>query len=181
MIFRETKLAGAYRIELERHEDERGFFARTFCEREFAARGLRTRYPQCNVSRSPRRGTLRGLHLQAEPHGEVKIVRCLTGAIFDVAVDLRPASPTYRQWVGLELTAEQGTAFYIPAGCAHGLITLVPDVNVFYQMGDVQVPEASRGFRWDDPAFAIQWPLEPVVISARDRAYADFDATHVDA
>jgi dTDP-4-dehydrorhamnose 3,5-epimerase len=174
MIFRDTRLPGVYEIELERHEDERGFFARAYCEREFAARELLTSYPQWNLSRNRARATLRGLHLQSPPQAEVKIVRCVRGAIFDVAVDLRPGSPGYRQWVAVELSAERGNALYIPAGCAHGFITLRDDSDVLYQMGAVHAPEAARGFRWDDPAFGIRWPLAPAVISARDRAFPDF-------
>lgn len=180
MIFEETALPGAFEIGLERHEDARGFFARTFCEQEFAARSLLTRYPQCNLSRNRMRGTLRGMHLQVAPHAEVKIVRCVSGAIFDVAVDLRPGSATFRQWIGVELTAEKGNALYIPAGCAHGFITLQADSDVFYQMGAPFEPASSRGFRWDDPAFRIEWPLAPTVISDRDRTYADFDPACLD-
>ena len=180
MIFRETKLSGVYQIDLERHEDERGFFARAFCEREFSAHGLLPRYPQWNLSHNRARGTLRGLHLQARPHAEVKVVRCVAGAIFDVVVDLRRGSPRYRQWVGVELSAENASALYVPEGCAHGFITLRADSDVFYQMSAFHAPEAARGFRWNDPAFAIQWPVTPTVISARDSAFPDFDPAALD-
>jgi dTDP-4-dehydrorhamnose 3,5-epimerase len=180
VIFRDTPLPGVLEIELEPRADDRGFFARTFCEREFEARGLLTRYPQGNLSRNRERGTLRGLHLQAPPHAEVKVVRCVRGAIFDVVVDLRKGSPTSRQWVGVELDAEKGNALYVPAGFAHGFITLRPDTDVLYQMGEFYLPAAARGFRWNDPAFGIAWPLAPDVISERDRSYPDFDETLLD-
>jgi len=180
VIFAETALPGVFEIALEVHEDSRGFFARTFCEGEFSARSLVTHYPQCNLSRNRQQGTLRGLHLQAAPHAEVKIVRCVAGAIFDVAVDLRPGSATFRQWIGVELTAEKGNALYIPAGCAHGFITLRPDSDVFYHMGAAYAPGAARGYRWDDPSFGIRWPIPPTVISERDRTYPDFDPAAVD-
>lgn len=175
MRFEPTAIPGAYRIELEPRGDERGAFARTFCEEEFAAHGLVTRFPQHNLSRNPRAGTLRGMHLQAAPHGEVKVVRCQSGALFDVAVDLRPDSPAYRRWVGVTLTAESGNAFYIPQGCAHGFLTLAPDTEVHYLMGAPFVASAGRGVRWDDPAFGIAWPSVPVLVSERDRTYPDFD------
>jgi dTDP-4-dehydrorhamnose 3,5-epimerase len=180
VIFHDTKVQGAQLIDLEPHEDERGFFARTYCEREFAARGLATRYPQCNLSRNRRRGTLRGLHFQAPPHGEVKVVRCVAGAIFDVIVDLRKRSPTYLQWLGVELRADTGTALYVPEGCAHGLVTLEANSDVFYQMSAFHAPEAARGFRWDDPAFGIEWPLVPTVISESDRRQPRFDPARLD-
>ena len=175
MRFIETPLPGAWVIELERLADERGWFARTFDAEEFRARGLNPDVVQCNASFNAARDTLRGMHYQAEPHGESKLVRCVRGAIFDVAVDLRPDSPTYRGWHGVELSAENRLAFYIPAGLAHGFQTLTDDCEVLYQMGHRYVPEAARGVRWDDPAFAIEWP-EPHerIISERDRSYPDF-------
>jgi dTDP-4-dehydrorhamnose 3,5-epimerase len=181
MIFRETRIPGVWEIDVEPHADTRGSFARTYCEREFGARGLETRYPQCNLSRNARRGTLRGLHFQAAPRAETKLVRCVAGAIFDVVVDLRLGSSGYLQWIGVELSAENGKALYVPPGCAHGFVSLCPDSDVFYQMGAFYEPEAARGFRWDDPAFAIRWPLDPTVISERDQSHADFDPRRLDA
>lgn len=181
MRFSELELPGAWRVELEPHEDERGFFARTFCEKEFAAHGLVTRYPQCNLSHSRHAGTLRGMHYQAAPHGEVKLVRCVRGAIHDVIVDIRAGSPSRGRWLGVELDARRRTALYIPEGFAHGLLTLQDDTEVFYQMGASYVPEAQRGFRWDDPAFGIEWPFPPRTISERDRTWPDFGEGEPDA
>jgi dTDP-4-dehydrorhamnose 3,5-epimerase len=175
-----TPLPGAYLVELDPHRDERGFFSRAYCEHEFAAQGLATRYPQWNLSRNDARGTLRGLHMQRPPHAEVKIVRCVAGEIWDVIVDLRRSSPAWRKWFGVELTARAGTALYVPAGFAHGFITLQPDTDVLYQMGEFHAPAAAVGFRWDDPAIGIHWPLRPVVISERDRSYPDFDPLLLD-
>lgn len=171
MIFTETPIAGAFLIDLERHEDERGFFARTFCESEFRVHGLEPRIAQCNISWNRAAGTLRGLHYQTAPHEETKIVRSTSGSIWDVVVDLRPDSPTYRQWTGVDLTNENRRALYIPRGLAHGFITRSDDAEVLYMMGDIYVEAAARGIAWDDPAFAIQWPVAPVVISERDRSY----------
>jgi dTDP-4-dehydrorhamnose 3,5-epimerase len=174
--FIETPLPGAWVIELEEFGDERGWFARTFDRQEFSARGLNPDVVQCNTSFNLHRDTLRGMHYQAEPHGESKLVRCVRGAVFDVAVDLRPDSPTYLGWHGVELSAEQHRAFYIPAGLAHGFQTLTDDCEVLYQMGHRYVPESARGVRWDDQAFSIDWP--PIdgerIISERDRAFPDF-------
>jgi dTDP-4-dehydrorhamnose 3,5-epimerase len=171
--FIETPLPGAWVIELEELGDERGWFARTFDAQEFRARGLNPDVMQCNASFNIRRDTLRGMHYQAEPHGESKLVRCVRGRIFDVAVDLRRDSPTYRDWHGVELSAENRLAFYIPAGLAHGFQTLTDDCEVLYQMGHRYVPEAARGVRWDDPAFGIEWPEPPgkLIVSTKDRAY----------
>jgi dTDP-4-dehydrorhamnose 3,5-epimerase len=171
MRFTETKLAGAFVIEPERFEDERGFFARTWCVREFEAHGLVTRLVQCSVSFNRRRGTVRGMHYQAAPHEEVKLVRCVRGAILDVIVDARPGSPTLHQWVAVELDAESQRALYVPRGFAHGFQTLADDTEVFYQISEFFHPESARGLRWDDPALGIDWPLEVSVISAKDRAY----------
>jgi dTDP-4-dehydrorhamnose 3,5-epimerase len=171
MIFTETPLVGAFVVEPERIADERGFFARTWCVNEFAARGLETRLVQCNVSYNARRGTLRGMHFQAAPHEEVKLVRCTAGAIYDVIVDLRPGSPTRHQWFGVELTAANRLALYIPAGFAHGFQTLEDESEVFYQMAEFYHPESARGVRYDDPAFGIAWPLPVSVIGVRDAAY----------
>ena len=171
----ETPIPGAWVIEPELLGDERGWFARTFDADEFRARGMNPQVVQCNASFNARRGTLRGMHYQAEPHGESKLVRCVRGAIFDVAVDLRADSPTYRGWHGVELSEENRAAFYIPAGLAHGFQTMTDNTEVLYQMGYPYVPEAARGVRWDDPAFAIVWPAlqgEPV-ISEQDSSYPD--------
>jgi dTDP-4-dehydrorhamnose 3,5-epimerase len=174
MIFTETKLPGLYLVDLERREDERGFFARSWCLNEFGVAGLDTRLVQCNVSFNIRRGTLRGMHWQADPYPETKLVRCTQGAIYDVAVDLRPDSPTFRQWVGVELTAENRRALYIPGGFGHGFQTLMANSEVFYQMSEFYHPDAARGARWNDPAFDIQWPLADPILAEKDRAYPDF-------
>jgi len=176
MRFEAATLPGAWIIELDRFEDERGWFARSFDEQEFRERGLNATTLQCSISHNARRGTLRGMHYQAEPHGESKLVRCVRGAIFDVAVDLRPDSATHRRWHGVELGADNGRAFYIPAGLAHGFQTLADDTEVIYQMGNPYVPDSARGVRWDDPAFAIAWPSAPAgrILSEKDRAYPDY-------
>jgi dTDP-4-dehydrorhamnose 3,5-epimerase len=171
LIFTETRLAGAYLVDPERIEDGRGFFARTWCRDEFERHGLDPRLVQCNVSYNLRRGTLRGMHYQIRPHEEVKLVRCTQGAIHDVIVDLRPDSPTYRQWVAAELTAENRRMLYIPGGFAHGFQTLADATEVFYQMSETFHPESARGVRHDDPALAIAWPLEAVNVAEKDRAY----------
>jgi dTDP-4-dehydrorhamnose 3,5-epimerase len=177
MRFAETPLPGAWIIELDLLGDERGWFARTFDSEEFRARGLNPEVVQCNASFNDRCDTLRGMHYQAEPHGESKVVRCVRGAIFDVAVDLRRDSPTYCRWHGVELSDRNRRAYYIPVGFAHGFQTLADGCEVTYQMGHRYVPEASRGVRWDDRAFAIEWP--PVdgerTISERDATYPDFE------
>ena len=172
MIFTETKLKGAYIIEPERLEDERGFFARTFCQEEFAAHGLRTRFVQCSISFNKKKGTLRGMHYQVASHEEAKLVRCTMGAIYDVIIDLRPGSPTFTQWVAVELTAQNRKMLYVPEGLAHGFQTLEDDTEVFYQMSEFYYPESARGVRWDAPAFGIEWPLaEEPVLSEKDRRY----------
>jgi dTDP-4-dehydrorhamnose 3,5-epimerase len=171
MRFIDTTLEGAYTIEMQRLEDERGFFARSFCEEEFAAHGLPGTMSQGSVSFNLRRGTLRGMHFQAEPHAEEKLVRCTAGAAFDVIVDLRPGSRTYRGWFGVELTAENRTAVYVPKGFAHGFITLLDDTEILYMISVPYAAESGRGVRWNDPAIGVGWPLEPTVISARDAAY----------
>jgi dTDP-4-dehydrorhamnose 3,5-epimerase len=174
--FAETDVAGAFVVELEPIRDERGWFARTFCTEEFAAKGLETAVAQCNSSFNARAATLRGLHFQAAPHGEAKLVRCTRGAIWDVLVDLRPESPTFRRWAGVELTPENRRMLYSPVGTAHGFITLADATEVLYQMSYRYVPDAARGVRFDDPAFGIDWPLAPDVITERDRGYPDFEA-----
>ena len=174
MIFSETAIPGVVVVELERLEDERGFFARAFCAEEFAAHGLVASFVQANLAHNTRRGTLRGLHYQAAPAPETRLVRCTRGAIFDVAVDLRPESASYCRWTGHQLDARNHRALYIPAGCAHGLLTLEDHSEVSYLMGAAYAPELARGVRWNDPAFAIDWPFEPAVISRRDAGFPDF-------
>lgn len=174
MIFRETPLAGAFVIELEPHRDERGWFARSFCERELAEHGLPTRFPQSNLSFNRHAGTLRGMHYNRAPFAESKLVRPASGAIFDVIVDLRQGSPTRFRSFGVELTAAQGSALFVPAGFAHGFVTLLDDTAVHYQMGEFFNADAARGFRWNDPKFSLAWPREPSVIAARDAGYPDF-------
>jgi dTDP-4-dehydrorhamnose 3,5-epimerase len=168
------KLKGAYVIELEKRADERGFFARTFCEREFTAHGLKTHFVQCNISFNKWKGTLRGMHFQAAPFEEAKVIRCNRGAIFDAIIDLRPESPTFKQYVTAELSAENGKMFYVPEGFAHGFQTLENDTEIFYQMSQFYSPEHGRGVRWNDPAFGIKWPEGERIIIERDRTYPDF-------
>jgi dTDP-4-dehydrorhamnose 3,5-epimerase len=174
VIFTETLIPGTFLVQPERHADDRGFFARTFCRREFEAQGLNADLVQCSISFNPRRGTLRGMHYQAAPDEEVRLVRCTRGAIYDVVLDLRPSSPAYKRHVGVELTADNTTLIYIPEGCAHGFQTLEDDTEVCYQMSRFYVAARSVGVRWDDPAFAIPWPPADRIISARDRAFPDF-------
>ena len=168
MIFTESPLAGAYVVDANRVEDERGFFARSFCAEEFRGQGLATDMNQCSVSFNTHKGTLRGLHFQAAPHEEEKLVRCTRGAIFDVIVDIRPESPSYRRWFGAELTAVNHRALYIPKGFAHGFLSLADESEVFYMISAAYVSGAARGLRWNDPAFDIRWPFTPLVISHRD-------------
>jgi dTDP-4-dehydrorhamnose 3,5-epimerase len=175
MIFTESRLSGAYLVDVERLTDERGFFARSYCAEEFAARGLGPELRQCSVSYNAHKGTLRGMHYQSAPHEEHKLVRCTAGAIFDVIVDIRATSPTYRHWFGAELTAGNHRSLFIPPGFAHGFVSLADDTEVYYMISVAHAPQASRGFRWNDPAFAIEWPLPPAVISARDAAYPLLD------
>jgi dTDP-4-dehydrorhamnose 3,5-epimerase len=176
MRFEQTPLSGVWVIDVDRLTDERGWFARTFDAAEFAARGLRPDVVQCNASFNACRATLRGLHYQAAPHGETKVVRCVRGRVFDVAVDLRPSSATYCRWYGVELSAGNQRMLYIPDGFAHGFQTLTDDSELLYMMGTEYVPGAGRGVRWNDPAFAIDWPVVAGerTISERDRAYPDF-------
>jgi dTDP-4-dehydrorhamnose 3,5-epimerase len=175
MIFTETKLKGAYVVDLEHHEDDRGFFARSWDAQEFDRRSLDGRLAQCNVSFNKKRGTLRGMHYQAEPFPEAKLVRCTMGAIYDVILDLRPDSPTFKLWVAEELTAANRRALYVPAGFAHGFQTLADDTEVFYQMTEFFHSECTRGVRWDDSAFNIRWPLpEGSVMSQQDLSFPDF-------
>jgi len=174
MRFEETGLPGAWLVQLSPAEDERGFFARTFCEQEFDRHGLETRFAQHSISNSKQAGTLRGMHFQRGPHEEVKLVRCLRGTLYDVMIDLRPGSPTYRQWRGFELSADNHRQLYIPAGCAHGFQTLQDDTQISYLISAFYAPEAAGGVRHDDPAFAVEWPLPVSVISEKDRAWPDF-------
>jgi len=175
MIFREIKLPGAFEIEVEAKADERGLFARTWCQKEFADRGLKANIVQCSVSFSPRKATLRGMHFQLAPHGETKLVRCTRGAIYDVVVDLRRESPTFKHWVAVVLAAENRKALYVPEGFAHGFLTLEHETEVFYQMSEFYEVEFARGVRFDDPAFQIDWPEKVAVISERDRNYPNFE------
>jgi dTDP-4-dehydrorhamnose 3,5-epimerase len=174
MKFTQMTIGGAWIVELEPVTDPRGHFARSFCQREFGEHGLRTDVAQCNVSHNVRRGTLRGMHLQIAPCEEAKLVRCTKGSLFDVIVDLRPGSPTYRRWEGLVLGGDPGNRrmLYVPEGCAHGFQTLEDDTDVYYLMFGEFSGEHARGVRWDDPAFGIAWPLPDPIISEKDRAHA---------
>jgi dTDP-4-dehydrorhamnose 3,5-epimerase len=176
MRFTETAIAGVVVVDIEAREDERGAFARLQCPDEFAAAGHPFAPAQTSLSRNPYPGTLRGLHYQSAPQAETKLVRVVRGRMFDVAVDLRPASPTFRRWVAEELSAETGRALLIPEGVAHGFLTLAPDTDVLYQISPAFQPGHEAGVRWDDPAFAIAWPAQPALISPRDATYPDFTA-----
>jgi dTDP-4-dehydrorhamnose 3,5-epimerase len=178
MIFHETEIPGAFTVDLERRDDERGFFARAWCAEEFAAQGLSTRLVQANLSFNASAGTLRGMHFQRAPHEEAKLVRCTRGALFDAIVDLRPDSPAYRRWLGVELTAENRRALYIPEGCAHGFQTLVDATEVFYLVSEAYAPESEGGVGWDDPAFGIEWPpAEARIISPKDSSWPAFEGS----
>ena len=170
MIFTPLRLDGVWQLDIERRTDFRGYFARTFCTDEFAAHGLPSAFPQCNVSFNERRGTLRGMHWQAAPHPEGKLVRCSRGAVFDVVVDLRADSPTYRAWLGVELSAENGRGLYIPPGFGHGFQALTGQAEMFYMMTQLFWPALARGVRWNDPAFGINWPVADPILSERDLA-----------
>jgi dTDP-4-dehydrorhamnose 3,5-epimerase len=174
MNFTETRLQGAFIVEPERKEDARGFFARMFCVEEFGAHGLETKLVQCSISFSKQRQTLRGMHCQVAPYEEVKLVRCTRGAIYDVVLDLRPASPTFKQWTGAELTSQNRRMMYVPRGFAHGFLTLEDNCEVFYQMSEFYHSENERGIRWDDPAFGIVWPAQVKIISEKDCNIKDF-------
>jgi len=172
--FHETPLHRVVLIELEPAQDERGSFARAFCEDEFACAGIAMRIKQVNLSHNACAGTLRGLHYQEAPYGESKVVQCVRGRVFDVVVDLRRDSPTYRRWHGVELAPQLRRMMFVPEGCAHGFLTLEDSTDLFYLMGNAFVPEAGRGVRWNDPAFQIEWPAKPLAMSARDASYPDF-------
>lgn len=176
MKFSPTSVPGAIVIDLDRLPDERGFFARSYCEQEFIAHGLTPRIAQCNVSFNRSRGTLRGMHVQAAPHEEAKVVRCTQGAVWDVVVDLRRTSPTFKRWYGIELSADNRRALYVPEGVAHGFQTLADDTEVLYMMSQFYRREAAYGVRWDDPAFGIEWPIPDPYLSERDRNFEPFSS-----
>jgi dTDP-4-dehydrorhamnose 3,5-epimerase len=171
--FTKTELLGVWIIDLEKIEDERGYFARTWCAEEFRAHGLDASLVQCNTSFNAHRGTLRGMHYQADPHGEPKLIRCTRGAIYDVALDIRPG-PTFGKWLGFELSAANARMIYLPTGIAHGFQTLEDNTEVFYQMGHTYHPQSARGIRWNDPKFAIKWPMAETIVSPKDLTYPDF-------
>jgi dTDP-4-dehydrorhamnose 3,5-epimerase len=174
LTFEPLSIPGAFKIGLELLEDERGFFARTFCQREFELHGLAAAVAQCNVSRNAHRGTLRGMHFQREPSPEAKLVRCTRGVAYDVVLDLRAGSSTYRQWAAVELSGENRVAVYVPAGCGHGFQTLCDDTEVFYQMSEFYDPALASGVRWNDSCFGIHWPIATPILSPRDASYPDF-------
>lgn len=174
MIFTETKLKGAFLIDPEPREDDRGYFARVYDEKEFEAHGLITRYPQCNTSWNVKAGTLRGLHYQLEPHGEVKLIRCTKGRLVDVIIDVRPDSATYLQHIIVELSQETRRMFYVPVGFAHGYQALEDGTEAFYMVGEFYTPSHERAIRWNDPAFNIEWPITPPILSPKDEAHPDF-------
>jgi dTDP-4-dehydrorhamnose 3,5-epimerase len=175
MIYRQTNLPAVFEIQLEPASDQRGFFARTWCRQEFEAHGLNPMLVQCSVSFNTRKGTLRGMHYQTLPCAEAKLVRCTKGAIYDVVIDLRPSSSTYRRWTAAVLSASNRRMMYVPEGCAHGFLTLEDESEVFYQMSEFYSPHSARGVRWNDPAFRIEWPNAVEVISERDKTYPDFE------
>lgn len=178
MIFHKTPLDGAYLIELEKRGDDRGFFARAFCREEFGRHGLCTEFVQVNNSASSQLGTLRGMHYQLPPMAETKLIRCIRGRLWDAILDLRPGSSTFGRWFGAELSDSNRLAMYVPKGFAHGFLTLVADVEVIYFVDELYAPKLERGVRWNDPAFGIKWPAEPVVLSDKDRQQPDFDPDH---
>lgn len=181
MIFTETKLQGAFIIDVNRLSDERGFFARSWCEDEFAAHGIHMPPVQANLSSNPQKGTLRGMHYQLPPYEETKLVRCTRGAIYDVIVDLREESPTYLQWIGVELTADSFRMLFVPGRFAHGFITLEDKTDVAYQVSAKYTPGAERGLRWNDPAIGIEWPIQPTLVSPKDAVHPDYQVVAVEA
>jgi dTDP-4-dehydrorhamnose 3,5-epimerase len=174
MIFTKLNLEGAYLIQIQRHEDERGFFARSWCQREFSEHGLNPRLVQCNLSYNKKLGTLRGMHYQDTPFQEAKVVSCISGAIYDVIIDIRPGSPTFKEYLGITIDAQTHDMLYVPEGFAHGFLTLADETLVFYQMSEFYAPDYARGFRWNDPAFKVKWPAKVQVISSRDANYPDY-------
>jgi dTDP-4-dehydrorhamnose 3,5-epimerase len=175
MQFQETPISGVYVIDLEKRGDDRGFFARLFCVNEFREHGLATDFVQINNSLTGQRGTLRGMHYQLAPKAETKVVRCIRGALWDCVLDVRPESPTFGQWYGTELSAENRRMMYVPKGFAHGFVTLSDDAEAFYLVDEFYAPEHERGVRWNDARFAIEWPVEPIVLSDKDRQHRDWD------
>ncbi|KAF3362572.1 dTDP-4-dehydrorhamnose 3,5-epimerase [Chlamydiales bacterium STE3] len=178
MLFEQTKLPGSFLIDLEKKGDERGFFARFFCTKEFENQGLETNFIQVNNSLSAKKGTLRGIHYQLHPKSEVKLVRCISGSLFDVIVDLRSDSPTFGQWFGAELSAENRRMMYVPRGFGHAFLTLQDDTEALYMVSESYSPSHERGLRWDDPRFGIQWPMKPIVISDKDQNHPFFDPNY---
>jgi dTDP-4-dehydrorhamnose 3,5-epimerase len=176
MKFSPTGLEGLWIIDLDRKQDERGFFVRTYCQQEFARAGLNTNWPQCNLTRTKIKGMIRGLHFQAEPKPETKLIRCNRGSIFDVIVDVRKNSPTYGKWLGFELSEENQRTLYVPGGFAHGFQCLTDDAEVFYQMSEIYYPDLARGIRWNDPSIKIQWPIADAYLSGRDRNLPDLNS-----
>jgi dTDP-4-dehydrorhamnose 3,5-epimerase len=181
MTFTETNVQGCFILGPDRFDDERGFFSKIFDAREFTQRGLDTDFAQFNLAYNHRKGTLRGMHFQSPPHEEVKLVRCTRGAVYDVIIDLRPASPTYLQWSGVELSADNYLTYYVPRGCAHGYLTLTDHAEVTYNVTAAYAPHSARGVRWNDRAFAIKWPIQPTIINPRDANYPDYDLALVGA
>lgn len=176
MIFTETHLKDAYIIDLKKIEDDRGFFARAYCQKEFAEHGIELNWAQANLANSKKRGTLRGLHFQKAPYAEAKLMRCIRGAIYDVIVDLRPDSPSYMQWLGVELTAENRRALFVPEGFAHGYLVLEDDSDTFYPTSQFYTPDAEAGVRWNDPAFGIEWPFtDDLIITDKDQSWPDYE------
>lgn len=175
MIINSTKFEGLFTIELEKQEDDRGFFARSWDVKKFKEFGLNAKVVQCNISVSRKKGTLRGMHYQSKPYEETKLIRCTKGSIFDVVIDLRPKSKTFKKWRSFELSEKNYKMLYVPKGFAHGFITLQNDTEVFYQMSEFFMPKFAKGVRWDDPVFQIKWPLKPIIISEKDRNYELFN------
>jgi dTDP-4-dehydrorhamnose 3,5-epimerase len=175
MIFNKTRLEGAYIVEMEKHEDERGFFSRSWCKNEFEDHGLNSRLVQANIGFSLKRGTLRGLHYQMPPYEEVKVVRCTMGAIYDVIVDLRPDSQTYKQWLSVELNCDNRKMLYVPEGFAQGYITLIDNTEMYYHTSQFYAPKSARGIRYDDPSFSIDWPIKVAVISEADKNWPNYE------
>ena len=174
MIFTPTAIPGAWTVDIEPIEDERGFFARLYAREAFLERGIDLPIPQINIALNEKRGTLRGMHFQAHPHEEGKLVHCIAGAVYDVIVDVRSGSATYGRWIGLELDAQSGRALYVPPGCAHGYISLTDRAELIYLMSASYAPQAARGIRWNDPRVAVAWPITPLLISERDRNWPDW-------